>query len=178
MAELQPSEIELLERLSSYPFSTDREFAVGLSIILGHPETPASEEEINRNDDLTLQAKCFYFSSTGADLCHHALFVSRKEKLTPPVDFTTYKAWLESASKSKSADVSSPGSTVNISKSQEEPTYPSSFAHIVELITTGQPIPGIQQIPDTILTGHDTPSEKPERRKPWERGTDNEVSNS
>ncbi|OJJ69280.1 hypothetical protein ASPBRDRAFT_131225 [Aspergillus brasiliensis CBS 101740] len=164
MAELQPSEIELLERLSSYPFSTDREFAVGLSIILGHPETPASEEEINRNDDLTLQAKCFYFS--------------RKENLTPPVDFTTYKAWLESASKSKSADVSSPGSTVNISKSQEEPTYPSSFAHIVELITTGQPIPGIQQIPDTILTGHDTPSEKPERRKPWERGTDNEVSNS
>ncbi|CAK40475.1 hypothetical protein CBS63078_10980 [Aspergillus niger] len=156
MSELQSSDIELFERLSSYPFGSDREFAVGLSIILGHPESPASEEEINRSDDLTLQAKCFYFS--------------RKEKLTPPLDFSTYKAWLESASTSKSADLSSPGPTVDVPKSQEEPTYPSSFAHIVELITTGQPIPGIQQIPDTVLTGHDKPSEKPERRKPWEKG--------
>lgn len=49
-----------------------------------------------------------------------------------------------------------------------EPAYPSSFAHIVELITTGQPVPGIQQIPDTVLTGHDIASEKPRRRKPWE----------
>lgn len=47
--------------------------------------------------------------------------------------------------------------------------YPSSFAHIVELITTGQPIPGIQEIPDTVLTGHDIASEKPRRRKPWEK---------
>lgn len=50
-----------------------------------------------------------------------------------------------------------------------EPAYPTSFAHIVELITTGQPIPGIQQIPDTVLDGHDITSEKPRRRKPWER---------
>lgn len=62
MAELRPLEVEQFERLSSYPFSTDREFAAGLSIILGHPELPASETEINRSDDLTLQAKCFYFS--------------------------------------------------------------------------------------------------------------------
>lgn len=49
-----------------------------------------------------------------------------------------------------------------------EPAYPSSFAHIVELITTGQPIPGIQQIPDTVLAGHETPSKVTRRRKPWE----------
>ena len=39
----------------------------------------------------------------------------------------------------------------------------------MELITTGQPIPGIQEIPDTVLTGHDISSEKPRRRKPWEK---------
>lgn len=55
------------------------------------------------------------------------------------------------------------------SKQQQQPTYPSSFAHIVELITTGQPVPGIQQIPDTVLTGHDTSSSKQKRRKPWEK---------
>lgn len=56
------SQASLFERLKSYPFNTDSEFANGLSIILGHPDVPASETEINRNDDLVLQAKCFYFS--------------------------------------------------------------------------------------------------------------------
>ncbi|XHF99078.1 hypothetical protein AWENTII_002588 [Aspergillus wentii] len=57
-----PSESDIFGRLQSYPFITDLEFANGLSIILGHPNTPASEAEINREDDLVLQAKCFYFS--------------------------------------------------------------------------------------------------------------------
>jgi hypothetical protein len=51
----------------------------------------------------------------------------------------------------------------------QEPSYPTSFAHIVDLITTGQPVPGIQQIPDTLLTGQGTPSVKPRRLKPWEK---------
>lgn len=50
-----------------------------------------------------------------------------------------------------------------------QPVYPSSFARIVELITTGQPIPGIQQIPDTVLTGQETASTAQRRRKPWEK---------
>lgn len=50
------------ESLSSYPFTSDPEFAKGLSIILGHPNTPASVDEINSDNDLVLQAKCFYFS--------------------------------------------------------------------------------------------------------------------
>lgn len=51
----------------------------------------------------------------------------------------------------------------------DETPYPSSFARIVELITTGQPIPGIQQIPDTVLVGQGAPSVVPPRRKPWEK---------
>ncbi|MBE7181212.1 MAG: hypothetical protein INR71_08390 [Terriglobus roseus] len=47
--------------------------------------------------------------------------------------------------------------------------YPSSFARIVELITTGQPIPGIKQIPDTVLSGQSSRSTAAARRKPWER---------
>lgn len=57
-----PSENDLFQKLKSYPFDTDPEFAKGLSIILGHPETPASDVEVRREDDLVLQAKCFYFS--------------------------------------------------------------------------------------------------------------------
>lgn len=53
---------EIFKRLQSYNFQDDAEFATGLAIILGHPETPASEAEMNREDDLVLQAKCFFFS--------------------------------------------------------------------------------------------------------------------
>ncbi|KAJ6072535.1 hypothetical protein N7467_010620 [Penicillium canescens] len=161
----QPS-IQDFERVLSYSFHTDPEFANGLSIILGHPDTPASEAEMNRDDDLVLQAKCFFYS--------------RKEKLAPAIDFAAFKSWLASQSTGKSqipdSQEDSSQASTGLSPEQNmagstnaEPAYPSSFAHIVELITTGQPIPGIQDIPDTVLTGHDISSEKPRRRKPWEK---------
>ncbi|KAJ5512988.1 hypothetical protein N7463_002540 [Penicillium fimorum] len=159
----QPSESQVFERLQSYSFTSDPEFANGLSIILGHPDTPATEVEMNRDDDLVLQAKCFFFS--------------RKEKLTPAIDFATFKSWLVLRTTEQglgNADLqipkaSDPSTSEPESSTHPEPVYPSSFAHIVELITTGQPIPGIQDIPDTVLSGHDISSEKPRRRKPWEK---------
>lgn len=108
----------------------------------------------------------------------------RKEKLSPPVDFAAFKSWLASRSTGEvqhpNAATGSPQgpreqpsepnvSSTEASSTPPEPAYPSSFAHIVELITTGQPVPGIQQIPDTVLTGHEITSEKPRRRKPWEK---------
>ncbi|KAL4894646.1 hypothetical protein BDV59DRAFT_175879 [Aspergillus ambiguus] len=162
----EPSEIELFQRLKSYPFASDREFAKGLAIILQHPDVPASEDEINRTDDLVLQAKCFYFS--------------RKEKLAKAIDFPAFNAWMKSNPESQMIEnagnfpTQAQSSTTN-TPSTQEPAYPSSFAHIVELITTGQPIPGIQQIPDTVLEGQDTPSTKPRRRKPWEKDTVDET---
>ncbi|KAJ5343352.1 hypothetical protein N7541_008209 [Penicillium brevicompactum] len=157
------SDTHLFERLQSYPFSSDAEFANGLSIILGHPETPASEAEMNRDDDLVLQAKCFFFS--------------RKEQLSPAIDFAAFKSWVAGTAQvpetiettQTSTESSKPTSPDDGNATNTEPVYPSSFAHIVELITTGQPIPGIQEIPDTVLTGHDIASEKPRRRKPWEK---------
>lgn len=54
--------LALFEKLRDYPFQNDLEFANGLALILGHPSTPATEAEMNREDDLVLQAKCFFFS--------------------------------------------------------------------------------------------------------------------
>ncbi|KAL4886370.1 hypothetical protein BJY04DRAFT_101819 [Aspergillus karnatakaensis] len=166
-------DVQIYHQLSVYPFETDPEFAAGLAIILGHPETPALKEELVRDDDLVLQAKCYYFA--------------RKEKLTSPLNVATYKLWLEArhssehqklgsqSPKTGSATVSLPPISGDTGQQATpicgEPAYPTSFAHIVELITTGQQIPGIQQIPDTLLTGQGTESEKPRRLKPWEKGT-------
>lgn len=47
--------------------------------------------------------------------------------------------------------------------------YPTSFAHIVDLITSGKPVPGIKDIPSTILTGQGTEPVKQRRKKPWEK---------
>lgn len=105
-----------------------------------------------------------------------------KKSIQPTIDFSTYKVWLSAQSLPSSDSQPSQPSTSNSSSTTAttttaaattttaEPSYPSSFAHIVELITTGQPIPGIQEIPDTVLTGKDTPSTAVKRRKPWEKG--------
>ncbi|KAJ5686197.1 hypothetical protein N7536_008816 [Penicillium majusculum] len=160
----QSSEAQVFERLHTYSFTSDLEFANGLSIILGHPDTPATEVEMNRDDDLVLQAKCFFFS--------------RKENLTPAIDFVAFKSWLAARTTEPQgldntnlqiSEASDPSTSGPESSTNPEPAYPSSFAHIVELITTGQPIPGIQDIPDTVLSGHDISSEKPRRQKPWEK---------
>ncbi|KAJ6107917.1 hypothetical protein N7523_009240 [Penicillium sp. IBT 18751x] len=186
---MQPSSSQTpdsFEKLYSYPFQADPEFSNGLAIILGHPGTPATQEEMDREDDLVIQAKCFFFSRYCAP-CYfdnpHLLLISthRKENLNPPIDFAAYRTWLHT--RSTDAQIATPDSSLRPGETESsleanvpdaenetppEPAYPSSFAHIVELITTGQPIPGIEQIPDTVLSGHDTASEKPQRRKPWE----------
>ena len=48
--------------------------------------------------------------------------------------------------------------------------YPTSFEQIVELISTGQPIPGIKEVPDTVLEGQASETKVGRRRKPWETG--------
>lgn len=44
-----------------------------------------------------------------------------------------------------------------------------SFNHIVELITNGHPVPGIKEIPDTVLEGQGSQASKLKRKKPWEK---------
>lgn len=46
---------------------------------------------------------------------------------------------------------------------------PASFAEICALIAEGKPIPGIKDIPDTVLEGQSTQSQAPRRKKPWEK---------
>jgi hypothetical protein len=58
----ETAEVSRFDQLNAYPFSADLEFRKGLAVILGHPGVPATDEEISREDDLVLQAKCFYFS--------------------------------------------------------------------------------------------------------------------
>lgn len=67
------------------------------------------------------------------------------------------------------------GNEASVPSTSAEPVaaeawYPTSFSRIVELITTGEPIPGIKEVPDTLLSGQDSPAVTVKRKKPWEQG--------
>lgn len=64
-----------------------------------------------------------------------------------------------------------PAPSANVTAQADAPSYPATFAQIVELITKGEPIPGIKDIPDTILEGQATQAARPKRKKPWEKDT-------
>ena len=61
--------------------------------------------------------------------------------------------------------------SASTSNSSTEPPapYPISFSQIVELITTGQPIPGIKEVPNTLLEGQASQPTTTKRKKPWEK---------
>jgi hypothetical protein len=160
-------------QLQKYEFLSDQEFLQGLAQILGHPDVSPTEDELSQNDDLVLQAKCFY--------------LTRKLNLSMPIDPSEYLAWARDQTHvpsstqhgESSTTTSIPGvnaRSAQASPAQETPPYPSSFDHLVDLITRNEPIPGIETIPTTVLEAGSSKVDKtPRRRKPWETETDAEA---
>jgi len=193
-----PPPDDLYHRISSYPFHSDQDYQLGLAAILGHPETLSTPTEIASNQDLVLQAQCFY--------------LARKFNLGQ-IDVAAYKEWLAVSQKAKEAQAHEyehgTNANENVTKSPVErpsaptpstaaaaptlpsqphtqavssstlsaardpdpaPPYPTSFADIVDLITQNKPIPGIEEVPDTVLEPGSSKQDKAARRKkPWEQ---------
>ncbi|KAH7355947.1 hypothetical protein BKA66DRAFT_539632 [Pyrenochaeta sp. MPI-SDFR-AT-0127] len=155
---------DVYEALETYNWDDDAEFQSGLSAILGSNSSPEQAAE------LALRARCFYYA----------------RKYTINVDFDAYKAYRSARNRPPpspptSTDVLSPleglpapdtaGGILPAPENPNEPPapYPTSFAHIVELITSGKPVPGIKEIPPTVLEGQGTQAAKARRKKPWEK---------
>lgn len=51
----------------------------------------------------------------------------------------------------------------------EEAPYSSNYQDVVNLIVSGKPVPGVKEIPDTVLTEQSSESNAEPRVKPWER---------
>ncbi|KAI5852139.1 hypothetical protein BZA05DRAFT_36514 [Tricharina praecox] len=146
-------------KIRDYTWENNAEFQAGLRSIV-------SSAAANDVRVLTNRAKCFYFA----------------KKTGVHVSDAEYQAWLDGG-------MTSPPTTPDEHEDEhehghgheeveqeaggekDEAPYPKSFAEVVELITAGKPIPGIMEIPDTILP---LPTEAeaataPVRRKPWEK---------
>ncbi|KFY22665.1 hypothetical protein V493_06418 [Pseudogymnoascus sp. VKM F-4281 (FW-2241)] len=153
----EPSNNEkLFEELDSYNWDKDAEFQAGLSAILGPNPSPSQLR------DLTIRARTFYYA----------------RKTNQTIDFDAYKAHLASRSpdefpapKPSDAGESTPlaqaGGAAN-ADADPNPSFPTSFADIVALIQSGAPIPGIMDIPPTVLADKATKPAASRRKKPWE----------
>ncbi|KAH0565627.1 hypothetical protein GP486_000985 [Trichoglossum hirsutum] len=159
----------LFEQVENYPWDQDADFQSGLEAILGPSPSP---EQVQ---GLTLRARCFYYE--------------RKHNC-PELKFDSYSAWraqrnlpavsdaTSNSGSSRSPPTTTPSTSQNepqaaasTSNSAPDPSapYPNSFARIVDLITRGEPIPGIKHIPDTVLFGKESESRTAKRLKPWEK---------
>lgn len=97
------------------------------------------------------------------------------------IDYDAYKAHLSSKpteiSNHSSAESALQQATSAPSEAADpNPSYPTSFADIVTLINSGAPIPGIKEIPDTVLADKATQPAASKRRKPWEKEEEPKVA--
>lgn len=149
--ENQPSTTELFTQFSSYNWDLDTDFQTGLSSILQSIPDPDNDSQ---KEELILRAKAFFY----------------QKKFGQVIDTEHFKQWTKQQSTTDTVTTSSSSSNEpNTATTEEETPFPSSYARIVELILSGKPIPGIRDIPDTLL-GTEAAS-KPSaqsRRKPWE----------
>ncbi|OAA35686.1 hypothetical protein NOR_07877 [Metarhizium rileyi] len=169
----------VFQAFDSYPWTKDTMFLSGLSAILGPPNTAGSPS------DMAIHARIFYYA----------------QRIGVQIDFISYKDWLSrnpdhnppqvlpeeyappTTSPSKPLlpwQQAAPKTELYVdrkyaaeSPSGDQPNYPIGFAEMLKLLQEGKPVPGIRQIPNTVVRD---PSVKPigaraAPKKPWERDT-------
>ncbi|CAG8646767.1 16065_t:CDS:2 [Funneliformis caledonium] len=167
---------QIFKEFENYDFENDATFQSGLPSILNSYQGKP-KEEINI---LQEKAKWFYYS-----------------KVIQEFDYNDYLVWKTNINKShlegNQSNISS-SSVMLPTDSQESSTkddnksarpeqattdnvqYPQSFQQVVEMLATGQQIPGIKQIPNELNKGTPSnPTIKP-RPKPWEKNHMNNES--
>jgi hypothetical protein len=171
-----PSKASIYKAFNAYPFTQDPDFQAGLTSLTSNPSL--SEDELSST---IFQAQCFYFA--------------RRYNL-PPIDSADYESWLLSQQQAAAIQAQTqppaeghathiaaqplgqapaipPTTFTSPSSPPPDPSpgphYPASFESIVDLITRNQPIPGIEEIPDTIIDASlSAPNQTARRKKPWE----------
>ncbi|KAF7730839.1 hypothetical protein EC973_001357 [Apophysomyces ossiformis] len=132
--------VEKFEAFSKYDFDHDERFQAGIASLQPNGET------LDR-------AKWFYYT-----------------KFVEAFDYEEYQNWKKNLKQPETSTDAQPEAAEEAKepKDQEERPKRLTFDQIVEMIETGQEIPGIKQIPNKL--NESTPS-KPAltiRPKPWE----------
>lgn len=143
----------------NYAWDSFTEFQEGLSEILeGHlqqlreSDPTADRIPAPQKQQLIDQAKLFFFCSHTGNILNLEDYYAWKRNNGGKITYVE-------------ESVSEPEKPA--SESSEVP-YSNNYQHVVDLIVSGKPVPGIKEIPDTILPEQSSKAEAPIRRKPWE----------
>ncbi|KAF5618305.1 uncharacterized protein FTJAE_12236 [Fusarium tjaetaba] len=178
-------ETAIFTAFDTYPWSKDKNFMSGLYAILGEPGQQNPQASLA---DMAIHARIFYYAQRiGVNIdfsAYKAWLASNPDYQPPDVLPEEYRQrdaanvspvpaldWQKAAPKT---DLYIDRKTAAAqSGSQDQPSYPMGFAEMIQLIQEGKPVPGIRQIPNTVVRD---PAVKPVGaravpRKPWEKDT-------
>ncbi|KAI1067574.1 hypothetical protein LB506_004370 [Fusarium annulatum] len=195
-------ETAIFTAFDTYPWTKDKNFMSGLYAILGEPgqQNPQASPA-----DMAIHARIFYYAQRiGVSIefsAYKAWLASNPDYQPPDVLPEEYRQrdvanaspvpvldWQKAAPKT---DLYVNRKTAAAqSGSQDQPSYPMGFAEMIKLIQEGKPVPGIRQIPNTVvrdpvgpnLSGGNAPTltliqavkpvgARAVPRKPWEKDT-------
>ncbi|KAK9447186.1 uncharacterized protein V1518DRAFT_99858 [Limtongia smithiae] len=175
----------------AYDWDNDKQFTDGLATVIrsapatAGPLTDAQQREVECNARLYFYSRKVQKNAVYADYAtwlqqrhtsdaagpeESIVAASEKSRSSTPQRTGTTSPPTTSGSPSL---VPTPASATDIASppAPSNTPYPSSFAHIIELITSGKEIPGIKRIPNiTLGDAAASQSERAVRSKPWERG--------
>ncbi|GKU00001.1 hypothetical protein FLAG1_03085 [Fusarium langsethiae] len=176
----------------TYPWTKDKSFMSGLYSILGEPGQQNPEASLS---DMAIHARIFYYAQrigVNIDFGSYKNWLTSKTNHQPPdVLPEEYRQRAEANTTSTSTSAldwqkAAPKTDLYIDRkaataqsgSEDQPNYPMGFAEMIKLIQEGKPVPGIRQIPNTIVRD---PAVKPVGaravpRKPWEKEVSLEAS--
>ncbi|KAF5655000.1 hypothetical protein F25303_964 [Fusarium sp. NRRL 25303] len=178
-------ETAIFTAFDTYPWTKDKNFMSGLYAILGEPGQQNPQASLA---DMAIHARIFYYAQRiGVSIefsAYKAWLANNPDYQPPHVLPEEYRQrdvanaspvpvldWQKAAPKT---DLYIDRKTAAAqSGSQDQPSYPMGFAEMIKLIQEGKPVPGIRQIPNTVVRD---PAVKPVGaravpRKPWERDT-------
>ncbi|KAF4436768.1 hypothetical protein FACUT_6179 [Fusarium acutatum] len=178
-------ETAIFTAFDTYPWTKDKNFMSGLYAILGEPGQQNPQASLA---DMAIHARIFYYAQRiGVSIdfsAYKAWLASNPDYQPPDVLPEEYRQrdvanaspvpvldWQKAAPKT---DLYIDRKTAAAqSGPQDQPSYPMGFAEMIKLIQEGKPVPGIRQIPNTVVRD---PAVKPVGaravpRKPWEKDT-------
>lgn len=172
MAESQ--EAVYLEFLQ-YDWDSFLEFQEGLNeILMGHlallKEQDPSVQAIPPHEQQQLidQAKLFFYCSKTGNILNLDDYYAWKRNNGDKISLVDDKPVGEQESNAPGTNDSKLDSA-QLESGQEEAPYSSNYQNLVDLIVSGKPVPGIKQIPDTVLSDQGSKLEAKSRVKPWEK---------
>ncbi|PHH89793.1 hypothetical protein CDD83_5254 [Cordyceps sp. RAO-2017] len=188
-------EDSIYQAFDGYPWSKDKSFLSGLSAILGSPNGQDQQQQQGSPRDIATHARIFYYAQrvgVSIDFAQYEAWLAAHPDHRPPQVIpprhdhrlgeddkneatgrhdpsVAALPWQHAAPK---ADLFVDRAAAQPpSAAAAEPNYPMGFAEMLRLLQEGKPIPGIRQIPNTVVRD---PSVKPvgtraAPKKPWEK---------